>query len=65
VKAFKKDRKADLTALMLHFESKAWQHPKELVPYNNFDALMADMLDDVIDVWLDAHLKGNDDCDEL
>jgi hypothetical protein len=45
---FKMSRDNDLSTLMNHFEHHG-------VPYYNRDALMADMLDDVIDVWLEDH----------
>jgi hypothetical protein len=34
-------------------------------PYESVDALMADMLDDVLDVWEDDHYSGNDSCKEV
>jgi hypothetical protein len=60
LKDFKRNRNQELKALMEHFALKG---PEKA--YANVEALMADMLDDVIDVWVDAHLKqGDEGCDD-
>ena len=55
---FKKDRKEDLDKLMAHFASK-----RDEQGYRNVDALLYDMLDDVIDIWVDDHLGSDEGCD--
>jgi hypothetical protein len=55
VENFARQRIADLDLLLLHFQQAG-------KPFTGTDALLADMLDDVIDVWLDDHLGGNDSC---
>ena len=55
IAAFEEDHELHLSVLMTHFAAHGQ-------PYASPEALMADMLDDVIDVWLDDHISEMDSC---
>jgi hypothetical protein len=58
IRGFKKHRKQELDQLMAHFRSKGPD-----MAYKNVDALLFDMLDDVIDIWVEAHSGSDEGCD--
>lgn len=54
IEKFKEEHAEEIGWLLTHFRDKG-------IPYQTVEDLLVDMLDDVIDVWIDSHRK-NDSC---
>jgi len=53
---FKEARKEDIDMLMAHFASKGSEKA-----FPHVEALLYDILDDAIDIWIDDHLGSADE----